>query len=121
MKTDAMKRLTPRALEMRRLIEEQSASGVSVAEFARRRGVTPWKIWYWRQRLGASAAAAATASTMVRVRIIGDDDSREPETAQIKGMAAAFAIATRNGRRIEVAGDFSASDLRRLIEVVESC
>jgi hypothetical protein len=109
-------RLTPRAREMRRLVAEQEASGLTVAEFAARRGMTAGTIFHWRHRFRGELGAAHRP-TLIPVRIV---DAVDDESA-IAPQTSTLVVELQGGRRIAVPHDFSADDLRRLIGVVESC
>jgi transposase-like protein len=39
--------------EARRVLDEQQRVGGSLAEFARQRGISPARLYWWRKRLGA--------------------------------------------------------------------
>jgi len=58
--------------DARRAFARQEASGLSVWEFARREGVDPQKLYWWRQRLTPVAAPPAfveISATAVEQRI----------------------------------------------------
>ncbi len=115
-------RLTPRAMEMRRLIAEQRASGLTVAAFAARRGIKAATLFNWRRRFRFDAPTIAPSPALVPVRIIDDDDDRDRVSSPTLATTPnVMAVELRNARRITVPPGFSADDLRRLIEVVESC
>ena len=46
----------------RGLLRQQAGSGLSVAEFCRRQGVSPPSFYQWRKRLRAESAGAEVAS-----------------------------------------------------------
>jgi transposase len=50
--------------QARRALEELAASGESVAGFARRKGITPQRIAYWRKRLPGPAKTEFVAVTL---------------------------------------------------------
>ena len=49
--TDGGEEKTPRAREMRRLLERWERSGVPLAEYARRWGIAPGTLAWWRHTL----------------------------------------------------------------------
>ena len=119
MKTESSVRLTPRAIEMRRLVEEQRVSGLTVNEFARRRGMTASTFWHWRQRFRDSMTSPSAA--LIPVRIVDDEVVASVRSDRHPRIVSPLVVESRSGRRIEIACGFSADDLRRVIEVVESC
>jgi transposase-like protein len=116
-------RLTPRAREMRRLIAEQRASGLTVAAFAVRRGIKATTLFHWRHRFRHDVASGGQPA-LIPVRII--DEETGPETpraaeSRMSTASAGFVVEVCGGRRVSVPLEFSPADLRRLIEVLESC
>ncbi len=90
------------AVEMEKLVEEHSSSGLSRKEFCNRHGIAVTTLDYYRQR------------------------KREEVTPQllpvrVEDVAATshFTLALANGRRIESAWDFVDRELARLIGVAE--
>jgi hypothetical protein len=96
-----MGKVTQRAREMKRVLEEYEKSGLPRGEFCRRRGMAMTTFDYWRRELGARPK-------LVKVEVAAS----EP--------AAHFTLSLANGRRIESAWQFGEADLARLIRIVES-
>ena len=48
--------------EARRLLDEHRRVGGSLAEFARQRGISPARLYWWRKRLGDGPASLAELS-----------------------------------------------------------
>lgn len=92
-----------RRAEMRRLIAEQEASGMSVARFARERGIKPWSIYNWRRQLQAQAPSAFVEFQVKR------------------SLTAPLAIELANGARVHVPRDFDGDHLRRVIAALSAC
>jgi hypothetical protein len=94
-------------------LEVQAASGLSVAEFAGRIGVSVPTFYAWRRRLGSSAPRELPAK-LVELTV----------TRGASGATAAGAMVVRlcTGRRsIEVPAGFDDAELRRLVATLESC
>lgn len=60
--------------DARRLFEEWNRSGGSLAEFARRRGIDPARLYWWRKRL-ANQSPRATALSLVPATITSSPSS----------------------------------------------
>ena len=122
MANDDEVRLTPRAMEMRRLIAEQRASGMTVAAFAARRGIKATTLFHWRHRFRREVERPDRDPVLVPFRIIDDEDRNDArDHDQAPSSPNILVVELRNARRITVPPGFSADDLRRLISVVESC
>ena len=93
-------------------LADQAASGISVAEYAARLGVSVPTLYQWRRRLGSLR------------RDIADVDTKLVEVTLARPVPVADALVVRvcSGRRsIEVPRGFDDDDLRRLLTVLESC
>lgn len=111
--------LTPRAIEMRRIVAEQRASGMTVAEFAMRRGMTASTLNHWRRRFRETAPGARTE--FVPLLVVDGPEAGVTCENDSRGAATAFVVELARKRKVTVPGGFAAEDLRRLIEVLESC
>ena len=89
---------TKRSAEMRRLLEEYAASGLTRREFGRRHGIALTTLDYWRRRESRP------------LRLV------EVEVAPGEG-AGQFTLALANGRRIESSWGFADAQLARLIRI----
>ena len=88
----------------------QARSGLSVAEYAERVGVTGATLYQWRRRLGEDRGVGGRAK-LVEVAVAGRE-----------GIGEALVVRLSDGRRsIEVPRGFDDDDLRRLIALLESC
>jgi hypothetical protein len=96
-----MGKLTQRAAEMRRVLEEYEKSGLPRREFCERRGMAVTTLDYWRREHGARPR-------MVKVEVAAN----EPVTH--------FTLALANGRRIESSWGVADAELARLIRIAES-
>ncbi len=86
--------------EGRRVIAAWEASGESVAAFARRVGLVPQRMYWWRERLGAGLVKA-------RVQEVGEVSVTAflPVTVRATStptLGAAVTVCTREGIRVEV-------------------
>lgn len=105
------RKLTERAREMRRLLAAQERSGLSLAEFARRQGLRPNTLAWWRHRLKH-----------------GDEKRRNSGAAQFieitpapggRGVPmAAFEVVLGDGTVIRVPEHFGTESLARLLAVL---
>ena len=93
---------------VRKLLAEQEASGLSVAAFARERGVSTWTLYDGRRRLQKrKARAKARDFVQVHVRSVQAAPSIEVELEA--------------GMRVRVPAGFDEDELRRLLGVLASC
>ena len=84
---------TERSAEMRRVLEEYAAGGLSRREFCQQRGIALTTFDYWRRVHAVKVAPAE---------------------------AADFRLSLANGRRIECSWRFADAELARLIRIAES-
>lgn len=99
-----------RAAWYRAALEQQAESGLSMAEFATRVGVSAWTLYDWRRRL-ADGDAGDASSRLMEVDVV----------PRVPSGGGHLAVHLRSGHRIDVPADFDDSRLRRLIGVLESC
>jgi hypothetical protein len=99
---------TERSVEMRGVLEQYAASGLSRREFCQQRGITLTTFDYWRREHAVKPRKQERRPRMVAVKVF----NAEP--------APHFALSLTNGRRIESSWQFSDAELTRLIRIVES-
>jgi hypothetical protein len=99
---------TERFVEMRRVLEEYAAGGLSRREFCQQRGITLTTFDYWRRVHAVQPPKQARRPRMVAVKVA----HAEP--------AADFRLSLGNGRRIECSWRFADAELARLIRIAES-
>ena len=103
-----MRKETERSAEMRRVLEEYAAGGLSRREFCEQRGITLTTFDYWRRVHAVQPPKQARRRRMVAVRVA----HAEP--------TADFRLSLGNGRRIECSWRFADAELARLIRIAES-
>jgi hypothetical protein len=99
---------TERSAEMRRVLEEYAASGLTRREFCQQRGIALTTFDYWRRELAEKPRQQAKRPRLVKV-----------EVANIEP-APQFTLSLANGRRIESSWRFADAELARLIRIAES-
>ena len=109
-----MPALANRRHQMLELARRWQESGASARVFAQERGVSPWMLYYWRERLtsehqptGGSGRPSATC--LAPVQIIGTDV-----------MSGDLEIVLTRGDRIRVPATVSMETLRRVIQVLRT-
>jgi hypothetical protein len=99
---------TERSQQMRRMLEEYKASGLSRREFCQQRGIALTTFDYWRREHAVKQGKQERRPRMVAVKV----SNAEP--------APHFALGLTNGRRIESSWQFADAELARLIRIAES-
>lgn len=92
---------TDRRAEMKRVVEEFAASGLTRREFCSQRGISLTTFDYWRHQL------------RTRPRLVKVEVARAAATAQ------SFTLRLANGRSIESSWRFDEEELARLIRIAE--
>jgi hypothetical protein len=96
------------------LLDELEQSGLSVAAFARDRGVPTWRLYEGRRRRQRKAASdksdSRPASQFLPIQLAPEPTSGE-----------AFEVELRGGRTVRVPSGFDEACLRRLVRALESC
>ena len=102
--------------ELPALLLDLDRSGLSIAAFARSRGVRPSPLYRARQQLTQDAIPSPTtspskAADLIPIRVI--DRGR--------ASAASFTVEFASGTKLIVPPDFDAASLRSLLEVLGAC
>ena len=93
-------------------LDAQAASGLSVADYAERIGVSVPTLYQWRRRLESPTGGDAAGAKLVEVTV------SLPAARTTDGLV----VRVCDGRRsIEVPRGFDGDDLRRLLAALESC
>ena len=98
---------TERSAEMRRVLEEYAAGGLSRREFCQQRGSALTTFDYWRRVHAVKARKQERRPRLVAVKVAPAE-------------AADFRLSLANGRRIECSWRFADAELARLIRIAES-
>jgi transposase-like protein len=106
---------TSAALRWQRIVREQQASGLSVAAFCRRRGLTQPSFYAWRRRLrqAAGPAPAADAPDFVELKLAPAPQVDAPPPQ------AALELLLPGQRRVLVRPGFEPHLLRQLLAALE--
>jgi len=96
-----------------RIVQEQAASGLTVAEFCARRGLAVSTFYPWKRRLASEAAQTPRAATPAFVEARIAPAERRPVSADDHGCGVTIVLAC--GRRVLVAPGF---DPRLLLDVL---
>jgi hypothetical protein len=97
----------------RSVVREQEASGRTVREFARLRGLSAATLYWWRSELGRREVGRDDRIALARVTVLGS-------TAPARSRAVAgIEVELANGRRLCVARDFDVEALRELVAALE--
>ena len=99
---------TERSQQMKRMLEEYRASGLSRQEFCQQRSIALTTFDYWRREHGVKAGKKARSPRMVKVEVAASET------------AGQFTLSLANGRRIESSWRFAEAELARLIRIAES-
>lgn len=96
------------------VLEQQAESGLTVTDYAARMGVSAWTLYVWRRRL---RAVRSSKHSTVRPKLIEVAVGR-PTAPGTEGLL----VRVGDGRRsVVVPCGFDAGELRRVLEVLESC
>jgi hypothetical protein len=128
-----MSRSTSAAEKWRGIVDEQTSSGQTVAEYCRRRGIAASSLFAWKHRLTRAAEGAAPTFVEAKVRsedCVGDErggeafPSQAAEGAASAGggpsPAACIEIHLPGQRRIMVRRGFDPEALRQVVAVLET-
>ena len=102
------KQTEERRAQVDQWIQEQEASGLTVKEFAKQRGISPWTLYDWKRKRRLVTRRRVRQS-FVEVQVVA-----EPR-------ADAITIELGAGVRLHVAQGFDEGHLRRLVAVLRSC
>ena len=99
---------TERSQQMRRMLEEYKASGLSRQEFCAQRSIPLTTFDYWRREHADKPRKQARSPRLVKVEVAASES------------AGQFILSLANGRRIESSWRFAEVELARLIRIAES-
>jgi hypothetical protein len=110
-----MSRTNIAARRWRKIIRDQQASGLSVAEYCRRARVSAWSLYCWRRRLRAEPKAAAK---FVEVKVARG--SAEAPAEGPGGSPSGISLCLPGSRCIMVRPGFDGQTLLALLQVLEA-
>jgi hypothetical protein len=99
---------TERSQQMRRMLEEYKASGLSRRKFCKQRRIPLTTFDYWRREHADKPRKQARRPRLVKVEVAASET------------AGQFTLSLANGRRIESSWRFAEAELARLIRIAES-
>ena len=99
---------TERSQQMRLVLEEYKASGLSRREFCEQRSIPLTTFDYWRREHAGKPRKQTRRPRLVKVEVAASET------------AGQFTLSLANGRRIESSWRFAEAELARLIRIVES-
>ena len=103
-----------------RIINEQRASGLSIAEFCRRREVSPPSFYDWRRRLSAAGHAGQPKREVPAfVEVMVGPCGASPAQAGDATADASLELILRDGLRVRVRHGFDRELLRELVAALE--
>jgi hypothetical protein len=105
------RRSESRQQQIRQWVAEQEASGLTVARFARERGVSAWTLYDWKRR----SQRAGDRADGARGRFV------QVNLAPVPPAAPSLSVELASGVRVHVPAGFDASELQRLIGALASC
>jgi transposase-like protein len=97
------------------ILEAQAQSGMSLRSYALQHGISPWTLYGWRRRLANPVAQAADAAAPPRLVELALAPPGEAHREDLVVRVCA------DRRSIAVPRGFDPVELRRLVEVLESC
>ena len=106
------------AAEWARRIEEQERSGLSIREFAKQRGLKPGSLSFWKWKL-ARAGRAMGPPPVAPLGFVELMAVPPPASASRRRDGPMFEIVLSSDRSVRVPAGFDASELARLVAVLE--
>lgn len=108
---------SPSPIDIKSLLVEFDASGLSAAAFARSKGLPSWKIYWALQRRSGKIRVRRTASlsksnVLLPVHVVADKPDEPP---------AALELLLAGGHRVLLRADFDPQALRRLLAALSPC
>ena len=125
----------PRSAYWRRQLDACSASGLTQAEFCRRRGLSLASLRWWKWKLKPSppsakasnsarrperAAAGPKPARFLPIRLIPSGDLETGSLEAAEPPTKVYELVLRGGHRLRVPADFDPAVLHRLILTVEA-
>lgn len=105
--------------EAEQLIEEFTASGLRRREFCLQHGIAVGTLDYWRKRRQERERQNVDSGRRVSDRLVAVEVARRSRAAGSQAGSGGLAVVVSRRWRIEVARDFDATTLERLLRVLE--
>lgn len=107
--------------QARALLLEQQRSGQTMIDFARTRGLSVKRLYWWKHRLAPPGAAmAASAPAFLPVRVLPEPrPSTRVAPLPVAASGASLEVVIGAGRVIRVGSDFDPTLLQRVIQTLE--
>ena len=115
-------RITPREREMRKILGQLDASGLTLREFGAQVGILPGTLGYWRHQIRRREAArqgrdgqramVSAASTFVPVQVLSASGAATDRDGVVE-------VVLRGDRRLRISPGFDATTLALAVEVLE--
>jgi hypothetical protein len=99
-------------VEARSVLEALRRSGLGIEKFARSRGLTPQRLYWWKKKLGIHAdRSLAAAPALLPVRVTGS----RPEARRGEPVT----VLLRSGHILKVGREFDEIAFARVVELLE--
>ena len=97
--------------EAEEVLSEWKRSGLAGAEFARRRGISEKRLWYWLAKLRRLGVEPGGSGKLLPVRVVGGSG--------VSGGSGGFEVCLGSGVVVRVPMVFDEGSLRKLLRVLE--
>lgn len=96
-------------------VERLERSGLSIRTFAAQEGLKAGSLSFWKWKLARERGRLAEAASVAPLKFV----ELTVATPVVSAPAAVFEVLLRSGRTVRVPGGFDASELGRLMAVLE--
>lgn len=112
------KKSSERELYWREILDRQAGSGLSVRRFCATERVSEPSFYAWRKKLSKAQGGMKQSQPTSRRRI-GPDNEQQFIPLQLLESSGAVEVVHPLGYRIRVTGEVSASNLQRVLDVLD--
>ncbi len=117
--------MSDRARYWQRLVAAWEKSGLSQAEFCRRRKVKAVNFGWWKRKLGSMSKSHPGTGRSGSTRTGSSPRSAKPQFVEFRmtdaAGASAYEVVLRSGRVLRLPQDFDPAVVAQLVVAVESC